>query len=345
MKSELLGIDASQWASFLADTRHDFYHLPGYVSLCAAQEGGEPAALMVSEGGRALLLPLIIRPIPGGASDATSPYGYPGPLASGGDDPDFMRRALGHGIDLLRTTGVTSLFVRMHPLLGSSPPAGIGTALRGGDTVSVDLTLPTEELWRQTTSGHRNQINRALKSGREPRFDDAWVHFDDFKRLYRGTMRRVAADSFYFFDDGYFDRLRTALGDRLRLCVVHADGGVAAAALFVETCGIVQFHLAGSDPSFAREGLTKLMLHFVRSWAKDRGDLVLHLGGGLGDAEDPLLKFKAGFSPLRHPYHTIRVIIDEGEYDRLVRRRAAALRVQLRPGYFPAYRAPAVSEG
>ena len=345
MKAELLGVDASSWASFLGDNRHDFYHLPEYVALCAEQEGGEPTAVLASEGGRAMLLPLILRPIPGGATDATSPYGYPGPLVSENGSGDFVRNALMGCADLMRAKGATSLFVRTHPLLGPALPDGVGTVIEGGDTVSIDLRQPSEELWRQTMSGHRSQINRAIRSGRVARFDTDWSAFEDFKDLYRRTMQRVSADSYYFFDDGYFGRLRTALGDRLQLCVVTADDTVAAAALFVETCGIVQFHLAGSDPAFASEGLTKLMLHHVRSWAKERGDVVLHLGGGLGGPDDSLLKFKAGFSPLRHRYRTLRMVLDQDEYDRLVRRRSESGALAVRPGFFPAYRAPATDSG
>jgi hypothetical protein len=41
-----------------------------------------------------MLLPLVIRGIPGGGFDATSPYGYPGPVGTGTDDPAFLRVAL-----------------------------------------------------------------------------------------------------------------------------------------------------------------------------------------------------------------------------------------------------------
>jgi hypothetical protein len=129
-------------------------------------------------------------------------------------------------------------------------------------------------------------------------------------------MTRVSATPFYFFEEGYFDGLRDALGEHLRLWVVQIDGAVAVAALFVETCGIVQYHLSGSDPAFASEGLMKLIVHAVRSWAKERGDTELHLGGGVGSAADSLLQFKAGFSPRRHPFHTLRVVVDQGEYAR-----------------------------
>src|SRR5450759_2880152 len=113
MKTRLLGADAPEWVSFLAETLHDFYHLPQYVALCATQERGEALALHVTDAGNSLLLPLIIRGIPGANGfDVTSPYGYPGPLTNGLGDPTFIRRAMVAGMPVLREAGVVSAFVR-----------------------------------------------------------------------------------------------------------------------------------------------------------------------------------------------------------------------------------------
>ena len=49
-----------------------------------------------------MLLPLVIRGIPGGGFDATSPYGYPGPVGTAADDPAFLRVALVAGLHVLR---------------------------------------------------------------------------------------------------------------------------------------------------------------------------------------------------------------------------------------------------
>jgi len=338
MRADLLGVDAPQWEDFLADVPHDFYHLPAYVALCAAQENGEPCALYVRDAGRAMLLPLVVRPIPGGGRDAASPYGYPGPLLSGPEDPLFLYDAFVAGAQMLWAEQMVSLFVRFHPLLNDSPPDGMGTVVQHGETVSIDLTLEPEALWRQTMSGHRNEINRALKAGHKAFFDDTWEHYGAFKRLYGGTMERRNAAEHYRFDDVYFDGLRAALGEKLHLCVVDIGGAVAAAGLFVETCGIVQYHLSGSDDAFARESPAKLMIHFVRDWAKARGDIRMHLGGGVGAADDSLLRFKAGFSPLRRPFYTLRIVLLEDEYERLVAARDPSLHPALPSDFFPLYR-------
>jgi hypothetical protein len=285
-----------------------------------------------------MLLPLILRSIPDGGRDATSPYGYPGPLVHGTQDPAFLADAMHEVETVLAEHGVVALFVRLHPLLNREPPKGDWAIVKHGDTIGVDLTLPPGELWRQTRGNHRTQINRAKRTGQWVRFDDEWSHLKDFKRLYHGTRRRLAADPYYRFDDSYFDSLRVALGSRLHLVTVVDDGDVAAAGLFTEISGIVQFHLAGADERYLGTGPTKLMLHEVRCWARERGNRWFHLGGGVGAADDSLLHFKVGFSPLRFPFHTLRAILREQEYRRLAATEAQLLGADELTGFFPAYR-------
>lgn len=338
MRADLVPVDSEVWAAFLAEVRHDFHHRPAYAELCARLEAGEPRALHVHDGRKAMLLPLLLRDVPGGGRDATSPYGYPGPLLRGTKDPTFLREALRAGMDTLRAAGIVSLFIRFHPLLNVTPLEGVGVVVQHGVTVSIDLTVSPEVLWRETASGHRNEINQALRAGHTATFDKSWIHYAAFKRLYRQTMERRSAAPQYLFDDAYFDSLRAALGDSLHLCVVDIDGTIAAAGLFVETCGIVQYHLSGTAEAFARARPTKLMLHTVRGWAMARGDVALHLGGGVGGAGDSLLAFKAGFSPHRHPFFTLRVVVDDDQYGRLVRARDPSWDPQVMDGFFPLYR-------
>jgi hypothetical protein len=284
---------------------------------------------------------LVIRPIGASRCDAVSPYGYPGPLLAGTDDESFVGAALEAAMPSLRAEGVVSLFVRSHPLLNPSLPAGVGTVVHHGDTVAIDLTLPAGDRWLQLRRNHRTDIVRALQSGHRAWFDDEWVNFETFKRLYHATMRRRSAAEDYFFDDAYFDGLREALGDGIRLCVVEIEAEIIAATLFTETCGIVEYHLMGVDEAHLRFAPAKLMFHAAWAWAADRHDTLLHLGGGVGGANDSLMHFKAGFSPLRFPFFTLRVVLDDREYARLARECDPAWEADASDNaHFPAYRRP-----
>ncbi len=337
MTARLVDEHASDWMAFLDRADHDFYHLPGYVAASAPCDGGLPRALIVDDGQRDLLLPLVVRPIEG-AQDACSPYGYPGPIQSGEFDSAFERDALLAGIELMRELDMVSLFIRMHPLLNPVPPEGVGTVVRHGDTVSVDLTLSQEDLWKQTRRNHRQQIRQALEKGYLTEVDLGGRHIDDFKALYRSTMQDRGADDYYFFDDDYFEALQRAMGDDLHIAVAEKDGVAAAAGLFIVTGDIVQMHLTGHDSRFSGDQPMKLVFHTVRSWAHEQGLRILHLGGGRGGAEDSLFHFKSGFSPWRQPYHTLRVVIDQPAYQRLSAARAGGLDPGDHSHSFPAYR-------
>jgi len=69
----------------------------------------------------------------------------------------------------------------------------------------------------------------------------------------------------------------------------------------------VQYHLSATPDGEVRSGGAKVILDEVTKWARERGSRWLHLGGGLGGSEDdPLFRFKAGFSKIRLPFKVAR---------------------------------------
>jgi Acetyltransferase (GNAT) domain len=352
MRIDLVAPNGPRWLELLAAVRHDVYHLPRYVALCAQQERGTPYLFAAEEGARRFLVPLIVRPIASAIADAdseyfdaTCPYGYPGPLLDpglGGDANPFLERAIDAFIAVLHERRIVSAFLRLHPLftLSPQPLQRAGKVIHHGDTVSVDLSLSYEEWWRQTRHNHRRDINRAVREGLVARMDGDWEALDAFVEIYHETMRRLNAADFYYFPRGYFLELREALGGRLHLCIVEIGREVAAAGLFTEACGIVEYHLGATRERFMGHRPAKTMFHFARQWAKARGDRVLHLGGGVGGARDSLFDFKAGFSSVRHPFYTWRVVTDAPVYRALVDRWEDSHGVEANgsDGFFPAYR-------
>jgi hypothetical protein len=346
MRVEVVDEGAPAWDAFLADVEHDVYHLPGYAALSAGMEPAgshaTPHAVIVVDGERGMLLPILLRQVSNaqGARDATSPYGYPGPLFRGAADQAFLADASAALVAHLADENVVSLFVRTHPLLNPDVDglAAVGSIVEHGQTVSIDLTASTDELWGATRPGHRSDVKLAIQRGARAFLDESWTHESAFVRLYQATMARLEANHGYQFGADYVRSLRAVLGPRLHLGVVEVDGHIAAAGLFTEACGIVQYHLSGSDPAFARLAPTKLMLHHVREEMKRRNDRVMHLGGGVAAADDSLFRFKAGFSNRRQPFRTWRVIVDPERYAAL----SGAVDPSADPadtsGFFPIYR-------
>ncbi len=341
--------DADVWDKVLNKFVYDFYHLYSYVELCSTFENGQAALFFAQKDDNVFCLPVIIRPVPfsysGEQYDAISPYGYPGPLVhtvTGQDRDNFISESLQGFIEICRANSIICAFVRFHPVLSplSNSFKEYGYLLRHGETVSIDLSLSEEEMWRQIRYGHRSEIKKLLAVPHSVEVDSQWKYFSDFLEIYWQSMKRRNADKFYFFSTEYFNQLRDALGENLHLCVVKLDEQVACAGLFTEFNGIVQYHLSGTRTDYLRTYPNKLMLDYMRRWAKKRGNKFLHLGGGVGGHADSLFHFKAGFSKVRHSFYTWRAIMDDKAYAEMVRQWEikSDLTADGIDGFFPAYR-------
>lgn len=165
---------------------------------------------------------------------------------------------------------------------------------------------------------------------------------ETFLGLYYRTMDRVGTARWYYFEREYFEQLGALLGGNLRLCVVTLRGQVLAAGLFAVSGGIVQYLLSGVDERLGQPHATKLMMTYMRDWAKDAGHRALHLGGGVGGADDALSQFKRGFTRHSSLFRTWRLVVDDTLYAACVRAWELHTGGAADPigGFFPAYRQP-----
>jgi lipid II:glycine glycyltransferase (peptidoglycan interpeptide bridge formation enzyme) len=208
-----------------------------------------------------------------------------------------------------------------------------GELVRRGATVAVDLTRPMESLWNGFRSNHRRQIRSAARDGLQVRFDD-WSYLDQFIDCYYENMRYVNAGPEYFFNDRYFRRLHQLLGETTHLITAHHQGALIGGGIFFEHGGVVQYHLGATYNRHRDKHPTKSVIHDVIRWSKERGNRVLHLGGGIGGRADSLFHFKAGFSTSHCPFYTWHIVVDPGSYADLVASRPTGAD----PSFFPAYR-------
>ena len=72
------------WSELLARCRHDVYHTPGWTITSEIGEGGTGFGVHARDGRAELFVPLLRRELGNGEWDASSPYGYAGPICSDG---------------------------------------------------------------------------------------------------------------------------------------------------------------------------------------------------------------------------------------------------------------------
>jgi Acetyltransferase (GNAT) domain len=343
----LLTPDDPAWDNWLERTAHDVYHRAGFHRLSEA--AGEGRALMVvhSRADRFMLWPYLIRPTEAGDLDASSVYGYPGPLGQGLEDESFAQRAWQAVRSVWTEQGLVAVFTRFHPLLmndriceglhGAAPVEG-GEILTLGRSVSIDATKDLDGRRSEYPSVLRQQIRGAERAGLKVDDDPDCRFLPEFGDFYRQTMLRNGATESYFYSDQYMDELRTSLPGQAFLAVAHVEGKPAGIMFYTVAGKIAQAHLTGTNPEFQRLSPNKVLFDRVPDLVAARGAERLHLGAGRGGFEDSLFHFKSRFSNLRSDFRVGRWILRADRYGDLVRQRFGEAAPDDK--YFPAYRAP-----
>lgn len=355
-RMEVLGTrDEARWLQVLqASGGYDFCHLPQYHRVAEGQGEGTAHLFVWQEDGHTIALPLLVRPVDMPQRepwmDATSVYGYGGPVVSPGEISravvDNFQGALHQAFRELR---IVCAFSRLHPLLPQHHLLdGLGEFQLRGQTVSIDLTLPEEVQWAGYHKKCRQEIRKLQDAGFVGIHDPELRYLPEFVQTYHETMGRVSAHSAYYFDLAYFQSLAREMGPALHLFVVLHGDEVAAASLATLSGGIMQDFLGGSRNAYLKMSPDRLSVDTERRYAREMGAHVLHLGGGVGSLEDTVFKYKTRFSGRRHTFSTWQGLFLPEVYDSLCSERAR-LNAELdlsatNPGYFPAYRCPTVAK-
>ena len=276
--------------------------------------------LLITSAECEVALPVLARATPDGAHlDAISPYGYPGaalrsPGAAAPIDPTAVDWS---------ATGLVSVFAR--DALGVTP-------LLAGATDRSAVQISDPELPRKSRMSDRQQVRRNERDGYSiemvagPDADDAAV--GSLAAVYDQTMAHTEAADRYLFDSQWFATVLRSACSWLFLMRAR-DGGLAAAALAVESDAIIHYYLSGTADEHRRASPSKNLIAAVIDFAESRG-MPMNLGGGLR-AGDSLEAFKKGFANRELRFRTHELICDPARYASLSGGRDDR-------GFFPAYR-------
>lgn len=331
-RDRLVEVERDRWDELLERLDiADAYLLAGYLEASAVIEEGRPALLHLAGVGGDVVFACLVRDVPGadGARDVTTPYGYGGPVAAGGDPPveRFHERYEAWAAE----NGVVTTFVRYHPLFENWRRAAPKAELeRLADTVTWPLR-PGADLYEGMHAKHRADCRKAERAEVEVSLQVSPA-LEEFAALYERTMRSREASSFYLFPSAYWSLLGERFGARLLVADARLDGDLVASTLCLATRPWLHYHLAATDDAGRAVGASKLVLLEVARWGQHNGFAELHLGGGLGGREDSIWKFKHRFSSAPSRQFWIgKLVHDAARYRELAGRDDT-------DGYFPPYR-------
>jgi len=349
MSYEVIGLDdAEAWDAALlphGPLGLDVYFTAGYHRSHCLEAPEEARLFRFRRDGNQFLYAFRLReirkigdaPVAGGFRDIESVYGFTGPLATT-PDPSFLAEAWAAFETWALEQRVVAEFVRFNPLLENTrfaPPSM--TCERVRDHVVLDAGVDPERTWRDVYSKkNRNMIRKAGREGLTVTFGELEGHVASFTRLYRETMDRNRAAAEYYFDSRHFQAL--SAGVSTRVCVARKGEQELALSLFLIGPDWMHYHLSACSVEGLRLAANNLILHSAALETHRLGLRFLHLGGGrTGSPDDPLLRFKAGFSPQRRPVMIGRRVHLREPYEEFCARRREQ-HPSVPTGFFLAYR-------
>ena len=330
-------VDKESWDRHILDFEvSDFYHTYDYHTI--AKGNTEPQLLIYREGEVTIALPLLVRKIPNSIfCDATSVYGYPGPLHKNlplnFDNTRFSQTLL----EYFKSQNFVTIFSRLNPYITGQHKVieGIGELEQKGVIVSIDLTKDIAQQRREFRRRLKGQLNMARRhcSIKVADNDEA---YQQFVNIYRETMQRLDAKSMYFFDDYYFKTLAksNSFETKTLLAIHNESGETIGASMFIYKDSVVHYHLSGSKKEYMSLMPTKLLIDEMRIMATEMGLSNLNLGGGLSGANDSLLQFKTSYSKKLLDFFVWKLIVRPDVYKELVNENNSIADT----GYFPKYR-------
>lgn len=305
---------------------YDVYFEASYVALNA--QAGEARAFLYEERGHLFFFPFIKRPVleVRNLYDFETAYGYGGVLSES-QEPSFLQSAWQSFFALAREEGYIAGVVRTHPVLETQKfcNKAVLKMTPVTQTVLLDLSRPLVEI----EDGFKKDHHRLMRKSSQDQTLQAQEELDaaawqEFKTLYTQRMQILGAARSYFFDDGYFEGLKTLTtinGEKAcRLFTVRKEQKLIAGALVLTGKDIWNYHLSASDEGFFACAPNNILLdHIIRSAHVAKAKTLL-LGGGRTPApDDPLLRFKQTFSQTLAQMYVGGLVINPQKYSSLCR--------------------------
>lgn len=339
---------SEQWNNIINKfEKKDIYYTPNYVKAFELHGDGKAKLIHYTSAEGEAVNVVMLRDIAESDNfvgklqkdtyfDLSTPYGYGGWLLSNDFSEKNINSLNKEYTDYCKDNNIISEFVRFHPIFNNKEfMKNVYNVVEMGNTVYIDLKS-SEIIWKNITSKNRNMIRKALKSGVKIYFGLSDSILNDFIKIYKETMDRDNANSYYYFGENFYKSMLTDLKNNCICFYAKYRDEIIASSLFLLKDKKMHYHLSGSKTEYMRLAPSNLLLYEAAKWGSENGYKTLHLGGGVGSGEDGLYKFKKSFNrnnPTKFAIGKKVFITDQYQY--LIEKSHLE---SVCSGYFPAYR-------
>jgi hypothetical protein len=310
------------WASDASGELASIYMGRAYQNMLGTQDGAEARLVKIQARGQSAYLPILVKNLGDGVSEAYSAYGYGGVLGRlvlSEADVTAMRR-------FLAEESIVSVFIRHSPFLQNERcwPEVLTELNRHTYATELQPKKSFDDYLKGIPQKLRWSVNFARRAGLDVTFTPLSSldpnRLRAFYQLYAGLMLQKQTASYYLFSEKFFLQHAHALGEQCELAeIVDRDNGnLLAAALFLfDGAGWVHYHLSAACPEVMKQqGMELLLASAIHRYGQN-GMRALHLGGGHRlDETDGLSRFKVKFGTERLGFFCTKLVCDEIRYQR-----------------------------
>lgn len=249
--------------------------------------------------------------------DATSPYGYNGPLYKSATKAELI--LFWEKVDeWYKQNNVITEFIRFN--LNNNYKHYSGNLIPTLFNVKGDLTN-FENIWDSFKQKVRNNYRKAVKNDLKAVIHDKQIGIETiniFYDIYIKTMQRNGASKDYFYSKNYFKELIKNNSENVAIILIYKDDIAISTELIIINNSFVYSHLGGTlSEYFDLRPNDFLKIETIR-WALKNKKRHYILGGGRKN-NDSLYNYKKSFFPKEEDvtFYTGRKIINKEIYKKL----------------------------
>jgi hypothetical protein len=310
------------------------------------------------EGDILILMPFLLRKIPyidGNQNyfDIISPYGYSGPLFNENMSRGYLIKFWGLVDSWYKKNNIVSEFIRFS--LNHNFQFYSGLLIPTLSNVR-GVILDEESQWNNLKQKVRTNYRKGKNNNLEVRIVYENVESEDIERfygIYISTMKRVNANTDYFYSLNYFKNIARLSKGKILFAFVYKGNTAISGELLLISGNTLYSYLGGTLMDYFNLRPNDFLKVEVMKWARAHHFKFYNLGGGREDF-DNLYRYKKAFFPNDDDaiFYTGRKVVNKDIYDKLdkimnsdvyleeavVVEQVALVKTESKISFFPAYR-------
>lgn len=275
------------------------------------------------EGDIKILMPFILRKIPYTVNNTTyydviSPYGYSGPLFNKDMSRGYLITFWEQVDSWYKKNNVVSEFIRFS--LNNNFQFYSGVLIPTLSNVR-GVILDEETQWNNLKQKVRTNCRKAIANNLKIEIAYKNVQNADVERFYNiyiSTMKRVNANTDYFYSLEYFKNIARLSKDKIAFVFIYKDDIAISTELILIAGDTLYSYLGGTLMDYFKLRPNDFLKVEVMKWARKNNFKYYNLGGGREDF-DNLYRYKKSFFPNDDDviFYTGRTIVNKTIYHEL----------------------------